>query len=125
MGLGIFSRAACQNNAQGQIPNLVKPKTHKVVSRNPNPLHFEILQLKKIGRFVIVMIRYPDCSNYEGKKILVFENVRINTIKSLKYIDPHFCNCVKHPSPVARFKPDQSGFRYAVDFCQYAVRKGE
>ncbi len=91
-----------------------------VLAGNPDPTNFQILRCEKIGRFTLVLVEYPDCSNYEGKKILVFKDASKKKVKNLKRIDPHFCNSSKHPSPVARFKPTTAGWKYAVLFCKNA-----
>lgn len=84
---------------------------------NPNPTRFTIWQIQGIGRFTIVRVHYPDCRNFEGEKILVFEGVSVKAVKSLRTLDPHFCDGA-HVSPIARFVPTKQGWKYAVAFCQ-------
>lgn len=126
MGLGLFRGSFCSNESDFQQ---IKPQRRakeptlilqELVLGNPNPNNFEITRLEKVLRFVVVMIKYPDCKNYEGNKILVFEGVPTKTILNQKSIDPHFCNSKTHPSPVARFEPTEKGWGYAVNFCQTA-----
>lgn len=123
MGLRLFS--SCSNEAdrkQGRCEHDKKPKV--LIVGNPNPANFKILQSEKVGRFVIIMVRYPECLNYEGKKILVFKDVRLKEIEGLGFLDPHFCNSGHHPSPIARFVPTSQGFKYAMLFCQQASGLG-
>ena len=46
---------------------------------NPNPANYKIISTLKIGNILIAEIVYPDCKNYEGKKILVFEGIDAET----------------------------------------------
>lgn len=85
---------------------------------NPDPSNYTILKSKKVGRFLVVKIHYPDCNNYEGKKILVFENISVRTLKNQKHLDPHFCDHISHISPIARFVPSDNGWKYALQFCE-------
>lgn len=87
------------------------------ISGNPDPRKFEIIATKKFNNYTVLMITYPDCTNYEGNKILVFEN----PIKNETFIDPHFCE--KHQSPIARFEPTLRGLAWAIDFCEMLERK--
>jgi uracil DNA glycosylase len=87
---------------------------------NPNPHNFIIEEVMAIGKFVIARVRYPDCSNYEGRKVLVFEGTTTRTLQTQVALDPHFCDSKVHPSPVARFEPTNRGWNYAISFCQSA-----
>ena len=73
--------------------------------------------------WIIVTIRYLDCTNYEGRKILVFRNITVGDIINAKAIDPHFCDNPKHKGlvPVARFEPTDWGKHIAVMFCEMMV----
>lgn len=90
------------------------------ITGNPNPARFNIKKAERVGRFLVAIVHYPDCRNYEGKKILVFENVTVSTLQKLTSLDPHFCDESGHISPVARFKPTKRGWNYAVSFCNNA-----
>jgi hypothetical protein len=123
--MGMFKKfSTCSHdnffNQQNQEKNFVRRKKKTFSVGNPNPNKFEILKHQTVGRFTIVRIHYPDCHNFEGQKILVFEDISISTIKKLKSIDPHFCNNKAHPSPIARFVPTDHGWRYAISFCKNA-----
>lgn len=111
MGIRIFARSLCKDKSHYENINDFS------AFGNPKPENFKIEKVKRIKRFVILMMCYPDCINYEGRKILVFENISINKIYQMKNIDPHFCDSCDHMSPVARFKPDSTGWEYAVSFC--------
>ncbi len=114
MGLSLFSR--CEpNNYQSQ--NRSACRKVKILG-NPNPSNYEILKHKRIGRFLVVLILYPDCNNYEGKKILVYENTSLKELRKQEVIDPHFCDHLFHISPIARFVPSDVGWEYAINFCK-------
>ena len=119
MGLKLFSSCSIDNWGPSNPPESKKKNLTRKTG-NPDPKNFEISKLEKISRFVVVMIKYPDSTNYEGNKILVFENISPNTILKLESIDPHFCDSTTHSSPIARFTPTQQGWGYAVLFCKMA-----
>lgn len=89
----------------------VEPKNYP----NPNPRNFEVKKVEMYSNFLVALIKYPDCINFEGEKILVFENLSFEDFVSLKFIDPHFCEG-NHASPIARFTPTEKGWQYAINF---------
>ncbi len=123
MGLYLFSRCSNSNCAPVtpiQAAPVVARKKKVFVTGNPNPANFQIIKDKKVGRFAVVWVNYPDSKNYEGNKILVFENISLKKIREMKSIDPHFCDEGAHTSPVARFIPTSKGWDYAASFCENA-----
>lgn len=82
----------------------------------PNPKNFQILKYEKINNFLIVEIKYPDATNFEGIKLLVFKDFNISELFLLKEIDPHFSDSLD--APVSRFKPTKSGWALARAMCQ-------
>lgn len=88
------------------------------VTGNPDPHNFEIIKLERVGRFTIMLVQYPDCVNFEGRKILVFKTLTLGDPFRLKAIDPHFCDSGEHASPVARFVPTDEGWWFATEFCK-------
>jgi hypothetical protein len=77
-----------------------------------------------IGNLLILEIEYPDCTNYEGRKLLVFENVTVNDLIKQRSIDPHFSENKKYISPIARFRPNEEGWKDAVSFCSIKNKLG-
>ena len=79
---------------------------------NPNPNNYKILKYLEFnnGRHLLLEIQYPDANNYEGRKILVFENCRLIDLLEQKTIDPHFSNNPNFKSPIARFEPTNKGW---------------
>jgi len=79
-------------------------------------MRFEIKRHWGMGRFVVLFVNYPNCTNYEGNKILIFENISLKEIRSWRNLDPHFLDDGK--SPIARFRPDTDGWEKAKRFIQ-------
>lgn len=92
---------------------------------NPDPSNYEILLTQKIGKSLIVKLKYHDCTNYEGIKILVYHNVSIQEFMGQKLIDPHFSDSKEYISPIARFVPTDEGFNFAIHFCTVLNQSNE
>lgn len=108
MGLRFFSRAG-----ESPLPN-------------PNPENWEILSAEQISDYLIVKIKYPDCNNYEGEKILVYHGVTLKQLKSQKCLDPHFSDRKDGIYPIARFSPTSTrgdGFANARSFVVAMINK--
>lgn len=96
----------------GSSSSFDTPK-RKSYDPNPDPSNYKILKHIQIGNFLILKIKYYDCTNFEGEKILVFENTLENVLKQ-KSIDPHFSDNKKFISPIARFEPTIKGWEMAT-----------
>ena len=83
---------------------------------NPNPANFRITKQYQVKDIVVVTVKYPDCTNYEGLKIMVYR-AQLNDVLAQDKLDPHFCNG-KHLSPLARFVPTEEGWKMAIAFAQ-------
>ena len=118
-GIKHFSSCNCSDKTYGGCDTEAtkyEKQTKENLPQNPDPKNFSINELKAIGPFVIALIKYPDCKNYEGDKILVYKNKTLVDISKCDIIDPHFCeNC--NVSPVARFRPTAEGYDMAEQFC--------
>lgn len=99
-----------------------KPRTtyvEKIITLpNPNPNNYIITKAKQINKYVITEINYKDTTNYEGNKILVFENYTLERLYKRKSIDPHFSENIKFKSPIARFEPTKKGWELAIKLCK-------
>jgi hypothetical protein len=92
-----------------------KEKKADAVTGNPDPNNYQLVQAEEKNGFLVVKIRYPDCTNYEGNKILVFKDVTLIQLVNQKLIDPHFFqNNKKYTSPIARFVPTDEGWEMAL-----------
>lgn len=106
MGLGIGSSSSFDSTS------------HQQNKYSPDSSNWIIEKYCHVADFLIIFIIYPDCINYEGKKILVFKGVHISVLKKQKVIDPHFSENTNFYSPVARFVPTENGWKMAIIFCK-------
>jgi len=83
---------------------------------NPRPDNYKILKSIQWDRFLIIKIKYLDCTNYEGQKILVYEGYQLKNLLAQKMIDPHFSENKNFISPIARFEPTEKGWKMAIAF---------
>ena len=101
MGLGIpsFGRTSkCSVDDPKPLP-----------AGNPNPAKFKILRYFEARHATAVEVHYPDATNYEGKKVMVYRFAK-SVIDHQKNLDPHFCNNGSHLTPFARFEPTKYGW---------------
>lgn len=96
----------------------VNPTIKLVVPGNPDPANYKIIDTLTVGNILIAEIQYPDCKNYEGRKILVFEGVSAQALRGQKLIDPHFSKNSQYISPIARFEPTDKGWKMAESFAK-------
>ncbi len=82
-------------------------------SGNPNPHNFYIYDHYELDDCVALKMRYPDCNNYEGNKIVVYCGWSLDVLKNMASLDPHFSADRSMPSPFARFEPTDRGWEYA------------
>lgn len=82
--------------------------------RAPDPTRFIIRNVKVINGMTIVDINYPNCTNFEGNKILVFKTDMSIALYSIREIDPHFDG---NNGIIARFIPGKEGWNMAEAFC--------
>lgn len=84
-------------------------------SIDPDPKNYKLLDALEQRGYLILKIQYPNCTHYEGIKILVFKNKLINLVNQ-KFIDPHFIDDKSIISPIARFEPTAEGWANAIRF---------
>ena len=82
---------------------------------DPNPKLFRMVihKCKQIGENSLLFINYPNCTTFDGNKIIL---IKTSCFMQMEHgtIDPHFFN--DRPSPFARFKADDEGYKMAVDY---------
>ena len=93
------------------------PHDSEVRFPNPNPARFTILSTEQVGSAVVAEVLYPDCTNYEGRKVLVYADMDASTLRLMTTLDPHFS---PHGGPLARFEPTMRGYRLAVEVAKLA-----
>jgi hypothetical protein len=82
---------------------------------NPDPSRYDILRSARVGKYLVVMLRYHGCTNYEGVKVSVYRDCTLKKLKAQKDgIDPHFSESKQHHSPIARFVPTEEGWTMAM-----------
>jgi hypothetical protein len=92
---------------------------------NPDPANYEIQEAIQVGAFLVIKIKYPDCNNFEGQKILVYKDKTALDLLKQKFIDPHFFENKKVASPVARFVPTKEGWEMAIRFAMSETEFGK
>ncbi len=119
MGFNWFSKSSFDDDKRPIVNVYIDGIGKKRKNINPDPNEYEINWHETIGRMLLVQITYLNCTNFEGKKILVFEHTKIKDLKRQKAIDPHFSSNKDYFSPVARFEPTKRGQRMARSFCHW------
>jgi len=82
---------------------------------NPDPNNYKIIRSYEFNNKLIIEIKYLDCTNYEGHKILYYEDCTLIKLLKQKSIDPHFSENKKFYSPTARFEPTEKGWNIAYN----------
>ena len=77
---------------------------------DPNPHRFKILGTFEANGWTIAIVQYPNCTNYDGKKVLLYDKSS-KAIEDQTKLDPHFLE--DQFSPVARFEPTERGLDLA------------
>lgn len=89
-----------------------------VRSNNPDPSKYKIIDAMEVDNYLIIKLKYDDCTNYEGMKILVYKDTTAVGLLRQGKIDPHFSDCLTAKHPIARFEPTPEGWRNARLFVQ-------
>jgi len=115
MGIGPFRREEEYYYGESvSPPPITVPSQGVSPPGNPDPLNYEILRSQQVGRHLVVEVKYLDCTNYEGRKIMVYSNLTISNLILQKVVDPHFTVSDKFRSPIARFEPTDRGWKLAL-----------
>jgi hypothetical protein len=117
--MGMFKKSSGSIYEANKGDCLIKlcPPVKDTKLPNPNPENFKIIASLCCEDFLIVRVNYPDCTNFEGDKILVYQgDITAEDLAKRKTLDPHFHDNPKHPSPIARFEPTEEGWRMAKIF---------
>ncbi len=110
MGMG-FCRT-CSTNSERRsdgVPVAVPP--------NPSPSRWTYLDHVQYTEAYALKVRYHDCTNYEGVKVMVYRGQWRDKMRT--YLDPHFAET--DDAPIARFRPDATGWKLA---CVLAMSLG-
>ena len=80
-----------------------------------NTRNWEKLLSREDNGYLLVWLVYDGCTNYEGEKILLFNDTTWKQLKRQKDIDPHFSEDTKLRYPVGRFVPTVDGWHMGVN----------
>lgn len=100
IGIGSSLRESC-----GCVPSPPQQST------NPDPEKFKIVKIAGVSHFTLAKVKYENCTNYEGEKIILFA-LNIRFVKAMSRIDPHFS---EDSSITARFVPTQGGWDLGIE----------
>lgn len=79
----------------------------------PDPRRFDIEYAHIMGPYAVLVVRYPDATTFEGRKVLVYRD-SLQNLKARKELDPHFSE--DSTGPIARFEPTTLGKEMAHAF---------
>lgn len=80
---------------------------------NPNPANWNIIDKFFWKDYLVLKVNYPNCTNYNGDKIIVFKGIDIAGFYTSGRIDPHFS---ENSGIVARFAPGEDGMERAIAY---------
>lgn len=83
---------------------------------NPNPNNYTVVRHLEIDNYLLIQIKYHDCTNYEGNKILLYKDCKFVELMKQGSIDPHFTNNSFYYSPIARFRPTDEDWDNAIKY---------
>src|ERR1051326_3031036 len=105
MGIGLYPQQSLFDDSDLPKKYLALRKKRRSKNLpNPNPSNYEVLESQEVGRYLVLKVKYPDCINYEGVKIMVYSGVELEDLEVRGVIDPHFSENKKQLSPIARFE---------------------
>ena len=102
MGIGWGSKS-CYTNADRNANG-----TAIAVPPNPSPDRWRLIECLEFENAYVLKVRYDDCTNYEGVKVMVYRGKYAYQIR----LDPHFKP--DNTAPIARFRPDEEGWNFAI-----------
>ena len=92
---------------------------YAVDNSNPNPKKFEIVSEESSGDWLVLMVKYPNCTNFEGMKIMLFKGYK-SSKELLKEtggeLDPHFSKA--KTSPIVRLRPSLEAWNIVSSIVQ-------
>ena len=106
----------------GIIVNRCKSSPYSLQGSNPNPSNYIVSKATIVkgpnSSLLVMLVVYPDCTNFEGKKILVYKTnlTAKEFLNKTRKLDPHFST--NELSPIARFAPSADGWSYAINFAK-------
>jgi len=120
MGMNMFgsrssyssNRCNCNRCSPSGLSTSSIDKTNKLP--NPDPKVWILKNKWEHKNYLLIDIMYPNCTNYEGRKLLLYKGITWKDLEEQKTIDPHFSDNKKFYSPMARFEPTIDGWHNAM-----------
>ncbi len=107
MGCTPFSSRNCSVYPRDNYPE----NSFKLFAPNPNPINWRLVDKYEFKNGSVLIVHYPDCTNFEGKKIMVYSG----KYREKEELDPHF---QESGGPIARFRPDFDGLKMAINLAK-------
>ena len=92
---------------------------------NPDPWNWYLVRAHHMvatsacNNWVLIEVVYPDCKNYEGRKIMLYKNCTAHDLEKQKHLDPHFSSNKKFHTPFARFEPTEAGWAAGIEMLRH------
>lgn len=83
---------------------------------NPVPENFTVERTQRAGSYVCALVHYPDATNFEGRKVIVFRDTTEEDVTGADLLDPHFA---EDGNIIARFRPDDEGWNDALAYADF------
>src|ERR1017187_3422706 len=90
----------------------------KMKNAELDPKKCEVIASLVCESYLIVRVTYTGYPEFDGDKILVYQDIDLDDLLDLKGIDPEFNESAKTPTPIATFKPTAEGWRMAKIFVE-------
>jgi hypothetical protein len=112
MGISMFGSSSTHDSSV-DTSTCGCAEIRKAAAKQPDPRNFSVHQIKEIGDYVVASVKYANCTNYEGRKILLYRALTWQNCRNMGVLDPHFSG---HPTldPLARFEPTSAGWEMAI-----------
>ena len=118
MGMPTLGSANRASERVGSVCNCSKESLKNTAPSDLDPRadNFRIIAVEEFANYLVAIVNYPNCTPYNGNKVLIYEDVSIKDITAWKLVDPHFLENKNFTSPIARFPYSAKGIKRAVEF---------
>lgn len=116
--MGLFGGKSCYTADNSCKCN---PRCQNVISSpQPNPAEFRFGRIEEFPEngAIVAEVIYPNCTNFEGRKVIVFQGISKKELVHQRTLDPHFSQKGIGIHIVARFKPTGIGWGLAKKFAK-------
>jgi hypothetical protein len=109
---------SCMGSSSGNCSPSYTKKSE--TTPNPNPHRFTIKEIWSSGHASILWVNYPDCTTFNGDKIMVYCGLYWDRLLEKKALDPHFIIDDMN-YPLVRFRGNHHGLEWAKSFVESAL----